>query len=110
MKRHSGLHAFALLFLASTVFFIALAPDDACRFNSTSSAFRSEASRRLRRHRHSMPCCSAGSCARDGHHMKHIAAFWHEDLEPLANAPDEQNWHVIRDAGGYNWGKEIVTI
>lgn len=62
-------------------------------------------------HPMSCACCSAGSCARDHHHVAKISdSFWHEDIEPLANAPDDQNWHVVRDAGGYSWGSQVTTI
>lgn len=48
---------------------------------------------------HSMPCCTAGSCARDGHHMTSThGAFWHADIEPLPNMPEEAGWHIQKAA------------
>lgn len=56
-----------------------------------------------------MACCSAGSCARDHHHMANMnSAFdWHEEIVPLENAPDDQGWHVIKDSSGA-WPQQIV--
>lgn len=56
-------------------------------------------------------CCSAGVCEREHHHESPISdSDWHEEIVPLENAPLDQQWHYVKDAGGYSWGKEQVTI
>lgn len=103
-----GLHAFAVLFLALTLCGVAL--NDLDDFlNQRADKLPppphfvpkppADAFQHSTPHRMSGACCSAGSCARNHHHVIPThGAFWHIDLEPLPNADEDAGWHVMKAA------------